>query len=135
LLRSARNDEKERNDTKWREALAGFEQVDREVEALVHCRNQRTYDRALGRHSTALKRLMRAPAPDLAAAGLKLELIVRHHVFEASFAQAALATLRRDIARFAALPSSPREANPSSIRACSRRAAKPLGDPGSEMPS
>lgn len=72
----------------------------------MHCPNQRVYDRALGRHSTALKRLLRAQAPDLAAAGLKLELIVRHQVFEASFGQAALATLRRDLARFAALPAS-----------------------------
>ncbi len=95
-----------RDDGKWAEALARFEQVDRELEALVHCRNQRVYDRTLGRHSTALRRLLRAPAPDLAAAGFKLDLIVRHHVFEAHFAGAALASLRRDIRRFAALPSS-----------------------------
>ena len=100
------DDATNRRDSKWRDALARFEQADRELEALVHCRNQRVYDRALGRHSTALRRLMRAPAPDLAAAGLKLELIVRHHVFEASFGEAALATLRRDIRRFAALASS-----------------------------
>ncbi len=103
-----RDDGKGRDDGKWREALGRFEQVDRELEALVHCRNQRVYDRALGRHSTALRRLLRAPAPDLAAAGLKLDLIVRHHVFEATFAGPALASLRRDIRRFAALPSSPR---------------------------
>jgi hypothetical protein len=35
---------------------------------------------------------------------VKLELIVRHHLFEASFAQAALASLRRDIERFTAIP-------------------------------
>jgi hypothetical protein len=95
-----------RRDAAWREALARFEQAEREVEALVHCRNQRVYDRALGRHSTALARLLRAPAPDLAAAGEKLELIVRHRVFEARFGEAAIAVLRRDIQRFAALPSS-----------------------------
>jgi hypothetical protein len=103
-----RDDGKGRDGGKWREALARFEQVDGELEALVHCRNQRVYDRALARHSTALRRLLRAPAPDLDAAGLKLELIVRHHVFEATFAEAAIATLRRDIGRFAALPSSSR---------------------------
>ncbi|HEX8126284.1 MAG TPA: hypothetical protein VF548_11940 [Allosphingosinicella sp.] len=101
-----RDDGKGRDDAKWQDALARFEHADREVEALVHCRNERVYDRALGRHSTALRRLMRAPAPDLASAGLKLELIVRHHVFEANFAEAALASLRRDIGRFAALSSS-----------------------------
>jgi hypothetical protein len=99
------DDATNRRDSKWREALERFEQADREVEALVHCRNQRVYDRALGRHSTALRRLLRAPAPDLAAAGLKLDLIVGHHVFGATFAETALATLRRDIARFAALSS------------------------------
>jgi hypothetical protein len=39
---------------------------------------------------------------------LKLELIVRHHVFEASFAEAAVASLRRDIRRFATTASSSR---------------------------
>jgi hypothetical protein len=101
-----RGDGMGRDDGKWLEALARFEQVNGEVEALVHCSNQRVYDRALGRHSTALRRLLRAPAPDLAAAGLKLELIVRHHVFEASFAEAAVASLSRDLRRFAAPVSS-----------------------------
>jgi hypothetical protein len=100
-----RDDGKAPDDGKWQNALARFEQVDGEVEALVHCPNQRVYDRALGRHSTALKRLLRAPAPDLAAAGLKLDLIVRHHVFEARFAEAAIASLRKDIRRFARLSS------------------------------
>jgi hypothetical protein len=97
-----------RNDEKWQDALTKFREADRELEALVHCPNQRVYDRALGRHSTALRRLFRAPAPDLAAAGLKLDLIVRHHVFEANFAQAALASLCGDMRRFAALASSSR---------------------------
>ncbi len=99
-LKQVQGDEAARAE-RWANVLARFDEADKEVEALVHCPNQRVYDRALGRHSTALKRLLRAPAPDLAAAGLKLELIVRHHVFEANFAQAALASLRRDIGRFA----------------------------------
>jgi hypothetical protein len=40
------------------------------------------------------------------AAAEKLELIVRHHVFEMRFGEAAIAVLRRDIGRFAALPPS-----------------------------
>jgi hypothetical protein len=39
---------------------------------------------------------------------LKLDLIVRHHVFEASFEQAAVASLRQNIGRFAGLASSSR---------------------------
>ncbi len=101
LLRYARNDGKGPDDGKWKEALACFNQADQELEALVHCPNQRLYDRALGRHSAALSRLLRMPAPDLAAAAEKLELIVRHQVFEARFGEAAIAVLRRDIGRFA----------------------------------
>ncbi|MEO7177583.1 MAG: hypothetical protein ABIW83_01955 [Allosphingosinicella sp.] len=113
LPRCARNDgkgpddAKGRDDGRWQEALARFRQADQEVEALVHCRNQRVYDRALGRHSTALSRLLRTPAPDLAAAAEKLELIVRHHVFEARFGEAALAVLHKDMSRLAAPASQP----------------------------
>jgi hypothetical protein len=88
---------------RWRDAFARFREADSALEALVHCTNQRVYDRALGRHSTALARLLRMPAPDLAAAARKLDLIVRHQLFEARFGEAAIAVLRRDIARFARL--------------------------------
>jgi hypothetical protein len=99
-------DDRKVQDWKWREALARFREADETLEALVHCPDQRVYDRALGRHSTALARLLRISAPDLGAAAEKLDLIVRHHVFESRFAEAAIAVLRRDIRRFAALPSS-----------------------------
>jgi hypothetical protein len=99
-----RRDDGKARDGKWQEALVRFREAEEALEALVHCRNQRVYDRALGRHSTALKRVLRAPAPDLAAAALKLELIVRHHVFEANFAEVAVASLHRDIGRFAVIP-------------------------------
>ena len=99
---SFRRDDRETHDGKWQEALAGFRETDKALEALLHCRNQRVYDRALGRHSTALAHLLRISAPDLGAAAEKLDLIVRHHVFELRFAEAAIAVLRRDIRRFAA---------------------------------
>jgi hypothetical protein len=101
-----RRDDGKAHDGKWQEALTRFREADEALEGLVHCRNQRVYDRALGRHSTALARLLRTPAPDLAAAAEKLELIVRHHVVEMCFGEAAIGVLRRDIGRFAALPSS-----------------------------
>jgi hypothetical protein len=44
--RCAGHDGKAR-DGKWREALARFREADLALEALVHCRNQRVYDRAL----------------------------------------------------------------------------------------
>jgi hypothetical protein len=102
-LRSSSARRNDGDDGKWRDALSRFRETDGPLAALVHCPNQRVYDRALGRHSTALARLLRAPAPDLAAAAEKLELIVRHQVFEARFGEAAIAVLRKDIRRFAKL--------------------------------
>jgi hypothetical protein len=91
-----------RDDGGWEQALDRFNQADQEIEALVHCGNQRVYDRALGRHSTALKRLLRVPAPDLGAVAGKLDLIVRHQVSELSFGAASMAALRRDVLWLAA---------------------------------
>ena len=102
MLRCARNDGKGRDDGKWQATLARFREADETLEALVHCANQRVYDRALGRHSAALARLLRISAPDLAAAAQKLEFIVRHHVLEMRFGEAAIAVLRRDMLRLAA---------------------------------
>jgi hypothetical protein len=99
-----RRDDGNGRDGKWQEALIKFREADEALEGLVHCLNQRVYDRALGRHSGALARLLRTPAPDLTAAAEKLELIVRHQVFEMRFGEAAIGVLRRDIGRFAALP-------------------------------
>jgi hypothetical protein len=93
LLRSARNDEK------WRKALGLFAQAEAELAALTHTEDDDVYGRALGRHSAALARLLRAPAPDLGAVAGKLDLIVRHHVSELAFGEAAMAALRRDVLR------------------------------------
>jgi hypothetical protein len=64
-------------------------------------RDDDVYDRALGRHNAALAKLLRAPAPDVAAVAGKLELIVRHAVFELSFGEACLAALAGDLRRLA----------------------------------
>jgi hypothetical protein len=86
---------------RWRKALARFERAEAEIEALAHVEDEDSYDRAVGRKIGALGRLLRSPAPDLHAAGRKLELIVRHSAFELSFGEAAFATLGEDLARFA----------------------------------
>jgi len=41
--------------------------------------------------------LLRAAAPDLAGAARKLDLILRHQVFELTFGEASLAALARDL--------------------------------------
>jgi hypothetical protein len=73
------------------------------VEAAGRGDDDALYDRALGRHNAALARLLRTAAPDLGAVAAKLDLILRHGVFELNFGEASLAALRRDVRRFAAL--------------------------------
>lgn len=86
---------------RWGKALALFTQAEAELEALAHTEDDDLYSRALGRHGAALARLLRAPAPDLGAVAGKLDLIVRHRVIELNFGEAAVASLRKDIRRFA----------------------------------
>jgi hypothetical protein len=73
------------------------------LEAVAHVEEDGPYDRALGQHNAALARLLRTAAPDLPAVAEKLDLILRHSVFELSFGEASLAALQRDIRRFAGL--------------------------------
>jgi hypothetical protein len=99
LLRCARNDKAAKA---WQRALDLYARAEAELEAVAHLEDDRFYDRALGRHNAALARLLRAGAPDLAAAARKLDLILRHQVFELSFGEASLAALKRDLDRLAA---------------------------------
>jgi hypothetical protein len=71
------------------------------LEPVAHTEDDELYDRALGRHNAALARLLRTAAPDLAAVAGKLDLILRHTVFELTFGESCLAALRRDVERFA----------------------------------
>jgi hypothetical protein len=92
-------------DRRWEKALALYARAEAGLEVVAHSEDDRLYDRALGRHNAALARLLRAPAPDLAAAAGKLDLILRHQVFELTFAEPCLAALRRDLWRFAGVAS------------------------------
>ena len=85
----------------WRRALDRYARAAAGLEAVAHVEDDALYDRALGRHNRALARLLRAAAPDLAAAADKLDLIMRHSVFELTFAEPCLEALRRDLRRFA----------------------------------
>jgi hypothetical protein len=102
-----RHDEGGRDDEqgKWAKALAGYARAEAGLDALAQCEDHRVYDGALGRHNAALARLLRCPAPDLGAVAEKLDLILRHQVFELTFAQPSLAALRRDIRGFAGVAS------------------------------
>jgi hypothetical protein len=89
-------------DDRWSTALALYARAEGELEALAQTQDDDVYGRALGRHSAALAKLLSAPAPDLAAAAGKLQLIVRHQVFELRFGEACFAALARDLRRLAA---------------------------------
>jgi hypothetical protein len=97
-----RDDGEGRDNGKWAKALARYAQAQAALDALAHTEDDDLYGRALGRHSAALARLLRAPAPDLGAVAGKLDLITRHHVSELAFGGASMAALRRDVLRLAA---------------------------------
>jgi hypothetical protein len=86
---------------RWRRALAPYARAEAEIEALKHCQDDDLYDRAVGRQIATLGRLLKAPAPDLAAAAWKLELIVRHAAYELCYGDKAFAVLLADLRRFA----------------------------------
>jgi hypothetical protein len=88
---------------RWSKALARYARAEAGLEAVAHSEDDELYDRALGRHNGALARLLRTAAPDLGAVAGKLELILRHSVFELSFGEASLAALQEDLRRFAGL--------------------------------
>ena len=92
-----------RDDERWTKALALYARAEAGVEAVAHTEDDDVYDRALGRHNAAMARLLRTAAPDLAAVARKLDLILRHSVFELSFAEPSLAALQRDVRRFAVM--------------------------------
>jgi hypothetical protein len=88
---------------RWERAAAGYARAVLGLGRVAHTEDDDLYDRALGRHNAALSRLLRAAAPDLGAVAQKLELIVRHSVFELSYGEAALEAVRRDVRGFVGL--------------------------------
>jgi hypothetical protein len=107
-----RNDEqKERNEAAWERALAAYRAAEGELgrfEALCRGRpyeEQKTleagYDARSDAMYDALRRLLRAQAPDLAAVAAKMDLVVRHEVGTLTGGERCLAAVRRDVRRMA----------------------------------
>ncbi|MEA3031851.1 MAG: hypothetical protein QOG13_3176 [Sphingomonadales bacterium] len=63
--------------TKWDRALARFRRAEAALAAAAHEPDEEVYGDILCAFNRALRRLLRAPAPDLAALALKLELAAR----------------------------------------------------------
>ena len=57
------------------------------------------YLHRLGRHSAALRRLMKVRAPDLAALALKIELAIDEEIGSLTGGELCLAVLKRDVRR------------------------------------
>jgi hypothetical protein len=89
-------------DARWEKAVARYARAEAELEGVAHVEDDRAYDRALGRHNAALARLLRCRAPDLGAVAVKLDLIMRHSVFELGFGEACFEALRGDLRRLGA---------------------------------
>ena len=87
---------------KWDRALARFRMEEAGLEAVAHSEDDDVYDRALMRFNAALRRLLRTPAPDLAAFSAKLDLAVDQDVATLSGGEACMAALKRDARRLAA---------------------------------
>lgn len=98
-----------RGDERWRKALARLNAIEAEVRAVEQATAGGTaeeeealepvYMALLGKHSAALRRVMKVRAPDLAALALKIELAIDQEVGTLSGGELCLAALKRDVRR------------------------------------
>lgn len=89
-------------DDRWERALARLRAAEVALTAVQGAEDV-VFDPVLGRFNRALARLLRTPAPDIAALAGKLDLLLVHEVWELGFARPCLAALRRDAGRLAGL--------------------------------
>ena len=100
---------KTRGGIRWSRAVARFEAaagrlrgVEGEMAGLAFEAaeaRQGAYDACATRFYAALRRVLKAPAPDVAALGLKIRLVVDHEAATLSGGEACLAALRADAVR------------------------------------
>jgi hypothetical protein len=86
----------------WSRALTRYLSAEAALETVAHTEDDDLYDHHLGRLNNALRRILRTPAPDLAAFAAKLDLLVQHEAWELTGGDLCIAALRRDAHRFAA---------------------------------
>jgi hypothetical protein len=89
---------------RWEAALARFQGAEAAILAASSTDDEALYDRLGGRFETALRALLRAPAPDVAALAAKLDPAFGHEVSTLSGGEACLTALRRDAHRLAGAP-------------------------------
>ncbi|MEA2998849.1 MAG: hypothetical protein QOK17_682 [Sphingomonadales bacterium] len=97
----ARNDE-DRLVTIWDRSLSRYQKAEAALAAAAHTEDEDLYDRLGARHDRALQRLLRAPAPHLAALAAKLDLALDERAGEFIGDAAAMKALKQDARRLAA---------------------------------
>lgn len=85
----------------WDRALARLRRAEAALAAAAHEPDEEVYGDILCAFNAALRRLLRAPAPDLAGLALKLELAARETAWELTGAETCIATLAREARRLA----------------------------------
>jgi hypothetical protein len=90
-----RNDELAAAAAKWTRALAGFAAAEAALAAAAGEPDE-VYDPSGARHEVVLRRLLRTPAPDVAALAQKLELALDERSGEFFGDEAAMRTMKRD---------------------------------------
>ena len=87
--------------TIWDRALARFEKAQAALDAAAHTPDEDLYDRLGARHTRALRRLLRTPAPDLPALAAKLELALDERSGEFFGDEADMKAIKSDARRLA----------------------------------
>jgi hypothetical protein len=77
----------------WDKAFQRLTRAQAEIAALARTSDEDACGRAVGRQNAALGRLLKAPAPDLRAVGVKIGLIRAEQAWELRFGGAAFAVL------------------------------------------
>ncbi len=88
-----------RDDEEWRKTLARFRSAESSLAALEGDPDEDAYGRAHDRFNLALRRLLAAPAPDVAALATKLETAVAAELADLTYAPPSLAPLAEDARR------------------------------------
>ena len=96
-----RNDGEGQGD-EWHRALARFDAAQAALDAAESEPDEEVYDRLGARHEVALQRLLRTPAPTLAALARKLDLALDERSGEYFGDEAAMKALKQDARRLAA---------------------------------
>jgi hypothetical protein len=87
--------------TPWDRAFTLFEKAQAELDAAAHTPDEDLYDRLGARHTRAMRRLLRTPAPDLPAVAAKLELALDERSGEFFGDETDMNAIKSDVRRLA----------------------------------